>query len=141
LTITPHLGDNNDITLQVAVEVSDSIPSGRGNELPVVTRRKAENNVTIKDGGTVALAGLTENRTRTDRKRVPGFSNLPLIGSLFKSNNNENSSREIAVFVTARLVSNTGQTTEFTQPSEIPAPIQPAGGDFRSRLQDSLSRR
>jgi len=141
LTITPHLGDNNDITLQVAVEVSDSIPRGRGNELPIVTRRKAENNVTIKDGGTVALAGLTENRTRTDRKRVPGFSNLPLIGSLFKSNNNENSSREIAVFVTARLVSNTGQTTEFTQPSEIPAPIQPAGSDFRSRLQDSLSRR
>jgi hypothetical protein len=141
LTITPHLGDNNDITLRVEVEVSDSIPSGRGNDLPVVTRRKAENNVTIKDGGTVALAGLTENRTRKDLRRVPGLSQLPLIGSFFKSNSNENSSREIAVFVTARLVSNTGQTTEFTQPSEIPAPIQPAGGDFRSRLRESLSRR
>ena len=141
LTITPHLGDNNDITLQVAVEVSDSIPRGRGSELPVVTRRKAENNVTIKDGGTVALAGLTENRTRKDLRRTPALSALPLIGSLFRSTNKENSTREIAVFVTARLVSNTGQTTEFTQPSEIPAPIQPAGGDFRSRLRDSLSRR
>jgi len=141
LTITPHLGDNNDITLRVAVEVSESVPNRRSDGLPVVTRRKAENNVTIKDGGTVALAGLTENRTRTDRKRVPGLSAIPLLGSLFKSNNNENSSREIAVFVTARLVSNTGQTTEFTQPSEIPAPIQPAGGDFRSKLRESLSRR
>jgi hypothetical protein len=141
LTITPHLGDNNDITLQVAVEVSDSIPSGRGNELPVVTRRKADNNVTIKDGGTVALAGLTENRTRKDIRRAPGLSALPLIGSLFKSRSNESLSRELAVFVTARLVSNTGQTTQFTQPSEIPAPIQPAGGDFRSRLRESLSRR
>ena len=141
LTITPHLGDNNDITLQVAVEVSDSIPRGAGSDLPVVTRRKAENNVTIKDGGTVALAGLTENRTRKELRRAPGLSALPLIGSLFKSTNKENSSREIAVFVTARLVSNTGQTTEYTQPSEIPTPIQPAGGDFRSRLRDSLSRR
>jgi hypothetical protein len=141
LTITPHLGDNNDITLEVAVEVSDSIPRGRGNDLPIVTRRKAENNVTIKDGGTVALAGLTENRTRKDLMRTPGLSAIPLIGSLFRNTNNENSTREIAVFVTARLVSNTGQTTEFTQPSEIPAPIQPAGGDFRSRLRESLSRR
>jgi len=141
LTITPHLGDSNDITLQVAVEVSDSIPRGAGNDLPVVTRRKAENNVTIKDGGTVALAGLTENKTRKEMRRTPGLSTLPLIGSLFKSNNNQSSSREIAVFVTARLVSNTGQATQYTQPSEIPAPIQPAGSDFRSRLRDSLSRR
>jgi len=140
LTITPHLGDNNDITLQVAVEVSDSIPSGRGNELPVVTRRKADNNVTIKDGGTVALAGLTENRTRKDVRRVPGLSNIPLIGSLFRSSNNENSTREIAVFVTARLVSNTGQTVEFTQPSDMPAPIRPAGSDFKARLRESLLR-
>jgi hypothetical protein len=141
LTITPHLGDNNDITLRVAVEVSESIPRGRGSDLPVVTRRKAENNVTIKDGGTVALAGLTENRTRKDLRRTPGLSALPLIGGLFKNTNSENSTREIAVFVTARLVSNTGQTVEFTQPSEIPAPIQPAGDDFRARLRESLSRR
>jgi hypothetical protein len=141
LTITPHLGDNNDITLQVSVEVSDSIPRGAGSDLPVVTRRKAENNVTIKDGGTVALAGLTENRTRKDLRRAPGLSGLPLIGSLFKSTNNQNSTREIAVFVTARLVSNRGQAVEFTQTSDIPAPIQPAGDDFKARLRDSLSRR
>jgi hypothetical protein len=141
LTITPHLGDNNDITLQISVEVSDSIPRGRGSDLPVVTRRKADSNVTIKDGGTVALAGLTENRTRTDTRRAPGLSSLPLIGGLFKSTNNENSTREIAVFVTARLVSNAGQTVEFTQPSDIPAPIQPVGNDFKARLRESLSRR
>jgi len=141
LTITPHLGDNNDITLHVSVEVSDSVPRGRETDLPVVTRRRAENNVTIKDGGTVALAGLTENRTRKDIRRAPGLSSLPLIGSLFRSTNNENSTREIAVFVTARLISNAGQTVEFTQPTDIPAPIQPAGNDFKARLRESLSRR
>jgi type II secretory pathway component HofQ len=154
LRITPHLGDNNDITLQIFVEVSDSIPRGRGSDLPVVTRRTSENNVTIKDGGTVALAGLTENRTRTDLRRTPGLSKLPLIGGLFKNNNNESSTREIAVFVTARLVTNTGQTNEFverpaitttpTTRSRIPAPIQqqqPARESFRDRLRESLSRR
>jgi len=146
LTITPHLGDNNDITLNISVEVSDSIPRGRGSDLPVVTRRKADNNVTIKDGGTVALAGLTENRTRKDLRRSPGLSNLPLIGSLFKNTNNESSTREIAVFVTARLVTNAGQTNEYIeQPtrSQVPAPMQPqpARDNFRDRLRESLSRR
>ena len=141
LTITPHLGDNNDITLNVAVEVSDSIARGDETDLPLVIRRKAENNVTIKDGGTVALAGLTENKTRKTIRRVPGLSSLPLIGGLFSSDNSQNTTREIAVFVTARLVTNTGRMTEFTQPSEIPTPIQPVGGDFRSQLRESLSRR
>jgi hypothetical protein len=140
LTIVPHLGDNNDITLNVSVEVSDSIPRGRGSDLPVVTRRKAENNVTIKDGGTVALAGLKENKTRKDLRRVPGLSRIPLIGALFKNNNNENSTREIAVFVTAHLVKNTGQAIEFTEPSDMPAPIRPAGDDFKARLRESLLR-
>jgi type II secretory pathway component GspD/PulD (secretin) len=141
LTITPHLGDNNDITLNVAVEVSDSIPRGAGSDLPVVTRRKAENNVTIKDGGTVALAGLKENKTRKELRRTPGLSQIPLIGSLFKNNNNQNLSREIAVFVTAHLVKNTGQATQFTEPADMPAPNQPVGDDFKSRLRESLLRK
>jgi len=128
LTITPHVGDNNDVTLQMAVEVSDSQPKGRGSDLPVVTRRTASNNVTIKDGGTVALAGLTENRTRTKNKRVPGLSNLPLLGGLFKNSDNDNSSREIAVFVTARIVRQSQGSFQFPEAAAATrrAPIPPA---------------
>ncbi|MCP4611601.1 MAG: hypothetical protein GY845_23065 [Planctomycetes bacterium] len=109
LNITPHIGDNNDITLDLAIEVSDSIPRGRESDLPVVTRRTSSNTVRIKNGGTVALAGLTENRTRTDKRRVPGLSKLPLIGGLFKNTNDEGASREIAVFVTAHIIPESSQ--------------------------------
>ena len=115
LNITPHIGDNNDITLALAIEVSDSIPRGRESDLPVVTRRTSTSTVRIKDGGTVALAGLTENRTRTDKRRVPGLSKIPLIGGLFKNTNDEGASREIAVFVTAHLIPESNQEINFTQ--------------------------
>ena len=115
LNITPHIGDNNDITLRVAIEVSDSIPRGRESDLPVVTRRTSTSTVRIKDGGTVALAGLTENRTRTDKRRVPGLSKLPLIGGLFKNTNDQAASREIAVFITANIIPETSQSTTYTQ--------------------------
>ena len=109
LRITPRIGDNNDITLVMATEVSDSVPAAAATELPVVTRRKATNVVTVSNGGTVALAGLTENRSSLEDREVPGFSKLPLIGGLFKNKNDEGRTREVAVFVTAYLVSETGQ--------------------------------
>jgi type II secretory pathway component GspD/PulD (secretin) len=145
LRITPRIGDNDDITLVVATEVSDSVPAAAATELPVVTRRTATNVVTVRDGGTVALAGLTENRSSKEDRRVPGFSNLPLIGELFKNTNNEGRTREIAVFVTAYLVSETGQPTyeAASQPPTpqgfaAPQPQAPATSDFQAGLMRSL---
>ncbi|MHC4105695.1 MAG: type II secretion system protein GspD, partial [Planctomycetota bacterium] len=117
LNITPHIGDNDEITLSMAIEVSNSIPRGRESDLPVVTRRTAVNTVRIKDGGTVAVAGLTENRTRTEKRRTPGLSKLPIIGGLFKNTNDEGASREIAVFVTAHLIPEPGQRVDFVEPT------------------------
>jgi type II secretory pathway component GspD/PulD (secretin)/beta-lactamase regulating signal transducer with metallopeptidase domain len=76
LSATPRIGDNNEITLEIAVEYSDSIPAAAGTQLPVVTRRTARNVVTVQNGGTVALAGLTENRStkrNTDAKEIAIF--------------------------------------------------------------------
>lgn len=144
LSITPHIGDNNDITLELAIEVSNSIPRGRGSDLPVVTRRKAKNTVRIQNGGTVALAGLTENRTRLEKRRTPGLSKIPLLGNLFKSTNDEEASREIAVFVTAYIIpeSSRPRPLDFTQPQTpaIQPPIRLMGGDFKTSLRESLSR-
>lgn len=148
LSITPRISDNNDIMLEVAVEMSDSIPKGAGSDLPVVTRRITNNTVIIKDGGTVAVAGLSENKKQLKEKRVPGLGSLPVVGPLFTSTDSSQSNREVAVFITARLV------PEFSTMNQNLAGAQrdPAMGrtmmpeisadsDFRSQLQDSLQRR
>ena len=140
LNITPYIGDNNDITLDLAIEVSNSIPRGRGSDLPVVTRRTSTNTVRIKDGGTVAVAGLTENRTRLEKRSTPGLSNIPILGNLFKSKNDEEANREIAVFVTARLISESESLTEFTKPPTEPPPVEPVGEEFKKSLKETLSR-
>jgi type II secretory pathway component GspD/PulD (secretin) len=123
LNITPRIGDNNDITLELAAEVSDSIPAAAETQLPVVTRRTARNVVTVQDGGTVAVAGLTENRSMKKDRRVPGFSNLPLVGGLFKNQNDEGVTKEIAVFVTASLVPETGQIAYQPAPQAMGQPM------------------
>jgi len=145
LVITPKIGDNGYITLEIATEVSDSIPAAAATDLPVVTRRKARNVVTVQDGGTVALAGLTENRSRKVDSKVPGLSNLPLVGGLFKNKDHEGVTKEIAVFVTANLIPETGEMTVGAAPATMPqgVGVQPqrqasAGGDFQQGLRQSL---
>ena len=150
LSITPYIGDNNDINLEVAVELSDSIPQARGTELPVVTRRRTVNTVAVRDGGTVALAGLTQNRQTIRHKRTPGLSKLPIIGGLFNNDLDDKSSREVAVFVTATLVpedlgpmSGGGRPGPRRMPrsaNERPAaePAYTPTGDFQSDLRRSL---
>ena len=120
LIITPYIGDNNDITLLMAVEVSDSIPKARGSDLPRVTRRMAKNSVTVKDGGTIAVGGLTENRSRMAEKRVPGLSSIPLLGELFRNRNSDKASREVAVFVT-RIWSRKVPRPPTCRPSRAPS--------------------
>jgi hypothetical protein len=139
LTITPYIGDNNDITLTMAVEVSDSIPKARGSDLPLVTRRTAKNSVTVKDGGTVAVGGLTENHSKTDEKRVPGLSSIPLLGELFKNKNNDKASREVAVFVTAHLVpEGTQVSSKQSEPSSIATNEPASPDDFKQKLANSM---
>jgi type II secretory pathway component GspD/PulD (secretin) len=146
LSITPHIGDHNDMTLELAIEVSDSIPSARGSGLPVVTRRIARNLVTVEDGGTVALAGLTENRSRSKDTSTPGLSKLPLIGPLFKNQNKDKANREIAVFVTAHLIHDAKDIALRTPPQMDQATVRvPAvGGDedeFKQDLERAMANR
>ena len=139
LNITPHIGGNNDITLDLAIELSDV--TGRSkDDFPIVTRRTARNTVRVKDGGTVALAGLTEDRTVEDDRKVPGISRIPIIGRLFTSTRKRKSTREVAIFITARLVREAEPTVEFTEPSADQDLIESAGEEFKKILRENLSR-
>jgi type II secretory pathway component GspD/PulD (secretin) len=70
----------------------------------VVTRRTATSSVRVKDGGTVAIAGLLDTRTRRNDQSVPGFSQLPGVGLLFRNRRDNDTTEEVAIFVTARLI-------------------------------------
>ncbi len=104
LQITPKISANNEITMQITTEVSDVISRG-ANSLPVVTRRSASSRVRVENGGTAAIAGLVDNRAASARINVPGFSAIPLVGAAFKDRRNQQTSRQVAIFVSPTIVS------------------------------------
>lgn len=112
LEITPHIGDNGDITVEVMTEVSDVASrqntslgqSGGSGDLPVIRRRKAETRVRVKEGDAIVIGGLIEVQETTEHKRVPLLGSLPIIGGLFTSKEDRISKKEVMIFITPRIM-------------------------------------
>ena len=104
--ITPHVHANRDISLKVSVEVSSVTgqqPIG-GISQPIISQRKIEHEVRLKEGEVSILAGLFE---RTDTKQLngwPGLANVPIMRYLFSSDNVEHQENENLIVLIPRIV-------------------------------------
>jgi type II secretory pathway component GspD/PulD (secretin) len=138
LTITPQVGPNGELTLDMSIEVSDVIARGDQN-LPVVSRRRSNSTVQIQSGGTAAVAGLVDTRSRVGESGVPGASSLPLLGRAFRTDTLNHQARQVAVFITATLVDEDGR--KFMAGRKHPPPIHVTNeARYRAELEAALER-
>ena len=110
LKITPQINDRNSVRLKIYQEVSDVIQStvSVGNDVsvlaPTTRKRTAETAVEVKDGQTVVIAGLIEKTDTTGEKGVPGLSDIPGLGWLFKTKSTESGKTNLFIFLTPHIV-------------------------------------
>ncbi|BCM92882.1 type II secretion system protein D [Abditibacteriota bacterium] len=104
LSVTPLTGGNGEITARVAPEVSNITELDLQSGLPVLSTRRSETTVRIKDGETIAIGGLTLDQEQTRRGKIPFLGDLPLFGPLFRSRKNTTVKTELVVFVTPHIV-------------------------------------
>ncbi len=108
LSMTPLTGGSGEIILDINVEISTLGAPDPTTGLPNKTTRSAETTVRVHDGDTIIIGGLTQEETRMTRRKIPLLSDIPLIGQLFRSKRQERRNVELAVFITANLLSATG---------------------------------
>ena len=104
LSVTPLTGGNGEITTRVAPEVSNITELDLQSGLPVLSTRRSETTVRVKDGETIAIGGLSLDQEQVTRGRIPFFGKLPLIGPLFRSRKTTSVKTELIVFVTPRII-------------------------------------
>ena len=111
LNFVPFVMDDETIRLHVAPEVSSidfsigtTLVVG-GDRVPGVNTRRSETTVELKQGQTLAIAGLLQVDLDADTSRIPGLGDLPYIGPLFSSTSHERTEKELLVLVTPFLVS------------------------------------
>lgn len=71
---------------------------------PVFSVREVNTRVTIWDGATIVMGGLTREEVKNVDDKVPVLGDIPLLGRLFRSRGKSTQKRNLLIFVTATLV-------------------------------------
>ncbi len=118
LSVTPLTGGNGEITTRIIPEVSNITEVDLQTGLPVLSSRKADTTVRVKDGETIAIGGLTLNQEQTINRKIPLLGDIPLLGKLFQGRKKNVVRTELVVFVTPRIL--TGSPTPENGPGAKP---------------------
>ncbi|MBX9963617.1 MAG: pilus (MSHA type) biogenesis protein MshL [Burkholderiales bacterium] len=114
LDVTPQVDENNQIILHVHPSVSEVVEKTKnidlgtsGNfRLPLASSTISETDtiVRVQDGNIVAIGGLMRETTQRNRSGVPGLSNLPGVGNLFRSSANSARKSELVILIKPTIV-------------------------------------
>jgi general secretion pathway protein D len=140
LQVTPHVGSNGLVTLDVAQEVS-GVQNGvttAGIDSPTFSERAVTSRVAIADGETIGLAGLISDNDSHANSGIPFLKNIPLLGDLVSNQNNARTRTELLVLITPHVIRTQNDADALTadlreelpNAAQVPAALQfnPPGG-------------
>lgn len=144
LTVTPVVMSGGRISLRISAEVSDlstngSFSMGAGTDttlvIPALTVRRISNTVEIPSGQSLMIGGLMQSVTRESIDALPGMTELPVLGALFRSRDYLQGETELVIIVTPYLVNP-------TDPARLQGPADgyQVASDAESILMGRLNR-
>ncbi len=106
LDVVPSVNDAGFINLDIIPEVSaiGELVDIEGTEIPRINSRRTEANVTLKDGHTLAIGGLSSEDTTNNSTKVPLLGDIPLVGKLFRGKSDTTTTRNLIIFITAKTL-------------------------------------
>ncbi len=124
LSVVPTVMASNRLNLRVRPEVSSLTDSGAINiplsggtlKIPALSVSRAETTIELGSGQSFAIAGLLKKTTLDDMSGLPGFQDVPVLGTLFKSNSFQREDTELVIIVTPYVV------VPASSPSKLQAP-------------------
>ncbi|MEO0510024.1 MAG: type II secretory pathway, component PulD [Verrucomicrobiota bacterium] len=90
-------------SVAIAGETTVTVPAGFFQ--PIFSTREISTEVTIFDGATIVMGGLTRDEIKSVNDKVPVLGDIPGVGRLFRSEGETRQKKNLLIFVTANLVS------------------------------------
>lgn len=108
LTFNPTITENKTLKMYVKPEVSTidlaNAVNVSGFTIPALATRRVESNIELGPGQSFVIGGLIDDRVNEAFSKIPGLSSIPLLGTLFKSRNENRNKTELIVMVTPEFV-------------------------------------
>jgi general secretion pathway protein D len=106
LDMKPTIHYDGDVTLKSSIEVSATNGSSSigGITEPIITQRKVDQTIRLKDGEANLLGGILQHQTTWTISGTPGLGELPLIKYLFSTQQKETTDDEIVFLMVPHVV-------------------------------------
>lgn len=108
LQFIPFIVDRDRIRLTVAANVSTRDESLEtdvgGSNVPGINSRNFQNTVELREGQTLAVAGLIQTNFGSNSVSIPGLGDIPVVGRLFRSDSTSADEQELLILITPELV-------------------------------------
>lgn len=106
LKLTPHIIPGGEVQMALNPSIEAVIDPGPAETqfTPTIARREVATTVTVPDGKTIVIAGLTREDKTKIVKRVPVLGSIPLMGWLFRHTVDATKKTNLLIFVTPRIV-------------------------------------
>jgi general secretion pathway protein D len=117
LIVVPRISASGSVTLDLTQEISApgaDLTVG-GETAPSFTKTSVSTTLTVKDGETVAIAGLINEGDTTTRSGIPFLSSIPLLGSLFGQTTKNSNRTELIIMITPHVIRTPEKLQDMTQ--------------------------
>jgi pilus assembly protein CpaC len=104
LSIKPVADDDGNIVASISTEISSIDSSVSVQGIPGFLTRQSESEINVRNGQTIVMSGLVNTDMSNDATKVPGISNIPVLGRLFRSDNFKSGRTDLIVLVTPTIV-------------------------------------
>lgn len=105
------------------------------NDVPVVTRSDADTSVMVKSGETIIIAGMIQDSKSNNNTRVPILGRIPLLGFLFRSTEKVTDSKELAIFMTPRIITGEEPFSLTRDMKKTAKPLRSVGYSGKKQLK------
>ncbi len=121
LALRPRV--NSDVRLATFATITDVDEAGRpvatfDIKLPEYRTQEIATRVSVRSGETVVMGGVLTREQTTFVESVPILGSLPIIGAAFRNRTEVDRPRYLLIFVTATIISDTGEFIRYISPEE-----------------------
>lgn len=157
MIVTPRVNSGGLVTLDITQQVSEvdtnPPPQAEAVQSPTFLDRTVHSRVVVQDGQTVGLAGLITDNVSRGNQGIPWFKDIPLLGALAGTQNNQRTRTELLVLITPHVIHDQRDARALTQDMRqqlinaalVPQELQglpPSGSPDPNRtLRENLRRR
>ncbi|MBN3759420.1 general secretion pathway protein GspD [Burkholderia sp. Ac-20365] len=119
LEVEPEIHVDNDVTMRVALEVSNIVKEVRSSTTGLLAyqigTRNASTLLRLHEGETQALAGLIKSDSQFSGSHIPGLGKIPLLGRLFSNDSDSNTRSEIVLLITPHITRSLAMPSAYAQ--------------------------